>query len=130
MERNICFTIDVEPDFGGLLAKDEYFGIANLRQLSDMVSQYDLNITAFVTGKTLYDMPQTLDLLLSMKAEIEQHCYGHQVGSQTKLKDIERGIESYEKLFGKTPNGYHAPQGIISSEEIFFLKEKFVKFDS
>lgn len=130
MKRHICYTIDVEPDFGGLLAKDEYFGIDNLKRLSEIISYYDLKVTAFVTGKTLVEMPRTMDSLLEMKAEIEQHSYSHQIGSKVKLKDIEKGIESYEKIFGRPPNGYRAPQGIISSEEIDLLRRRCVKFDS
>jgi hypothetical protein len=130
MNKVICFTIDVEPDFGGLLDEDMYFGIDNLKRLIEIVRKYNIKITAFVTGKTVEDRPIVIDLLQEIDAEIEQHSYNHQVGHGSKLKDIEKGIESYEKTFGKPPNGYRAPQGIITKEEISFLQHAGVKYDS
>ena len=128
--KTICFTIDVEPDFGGLLTNHEYDCIHNLHKLDDIRKKYDLKLTAFVTGKTIEDNPDTIEILNSMPAEIEQHSYSHKVGHGTKLGDIQNGIETHRRTLGKDPLGYRAPQGIISRAEIHLLEDMGVLFDS
>jgi hypothetical protein len=130
MKKIVCFTIDVEPDFGGLLKEDVYYGLQGLLKLENIVKKNDIKITAFVTGKTLEDNPGILSSLVSMKAEIECHSYSHRVGHGSKLEDIEQGIKTYEKLVGHLPLGYRAPQGIITKKEALFLESKDLKFDS
>ena len=73
MNKTICFTIDVEPDFGGLLATDFYYGKKALSKLHTIAKQYGLKITAFTTGKTLEDNPDLIEKLGSLEAEVEQH---------------------------------------------------------
>jgi hypothetical protein len=130
MYKTICFTIDIEPDFGGLLVNDVYFGIKELPKLERIVKKYDIKLTAFVTGKTLEDSPRVLDSLQYMRSEIEQHSYLHKINDHSKINDIEKGIEIHEKLLGHTPLGYRAPQGIIRREEASFLESRGIKFDS
>jgi peptidoglycan/xylan/chitin deacetylase (PgdA/CDA1 family) len=121
--KTICFTIDIEPDFGGLLSSDAYAGLRNLSKLVEIVHKYDLKITAFVTGKTLEDNPEIIDELKSINAEVEQHSYLHLVGRDTpKGDDIEKGIETHRKMMGKSPLGYRAPQGLINLQEVQILK--------
>ena len=126
----LCLTIDVEPDFGGLLASDYYYGKDHLHKLKDIVEKYDLALTVFVTGKTLEDNPDIYDLLASMNAEVQQHSYSHQVGHESKLSDIKKGIEIHEELIGVKPIGYRAPQGIITKDEAVYLSKEGIKYDS
>jgi hypothetical protein len=130
MKKTVCFTIDVEPDFGGLLTKDVYFGKNDLPKLERIIRKYNIKLTAFATGKTLEENPDILESLRSMKAEIEQHSYSHQIGHFSKITDIEKGIQTHEKLVGVPPLGYRAPQGIITQEEALFLDNSGIKFDS
>jgi polysaccharide deacetylase len=130
MKKTICFTIDVEPDFSGLLKKDVYYGRQNLLKLENIVKKNDIKLTAFVTGKTLEDDPEILSSLEGMKAEIECHSYAHRVDRGSKIDDIERGIRTFEELVGRLPYGYRAPEGIITKKEALFLDSKGIKFDS
>jgi Polysaccharide deacetylase len=130
MKKIVCFTIDVEPDFGGLLPSDSYYGVANLSRMAKIVSKYGIKITAFVTGKTLEDNFSVLKVLDEMNAEVEQHSYGHQVGHEQKLEDIDRGIKTHERIFGKKPYGYRAPQGIITHKEVRALEQYGILYDS
>jgi hypothetical protein len=130
MEKTICFSIDVEPDFGNLLTKDQYYGKNHLSTLKRIVEEYDLKITAFITGKTLEDNPDIIDSLKSMRAEIEQHSYLHLTSRDSKLKDITQGIETHKRLLGALPTGYRAPKGIINKQELLYLEKYGIKFDS
>ena len=130
MEKVICFSIDVEPDFGSLLSKDLYYGKHHLSTLKRIVDEYDLKITAFVTGKTLEDNPDIIDSLRSLRAEIEQHSYFHMSGRDSKIKDIAQGIEAHKRLLGTSPIGYRAPKGIITKQELLYLEKSGIKFDS
>jgi hypothetical protein len=130
MEKIICFSIDVEPDFGGLLAKDQYYGKIHLSTLKRIVEKHDLKITAFVTGKTLEDNPDIIDSLGSIRAEIEQHSYNHMTSPDSKINDIAKGIETHKRLLGSSPIGYRAPKGIITKQELLYLEKRGIKFDS
>ena len=132
MSKTVCFTIDVEPDFGGMSANGaiSYFGIGNLLKLHDIVERYGIKLTAFVTGKTLEDNSQVVGVLHSMQAEIEQHSYSHSTDDNSKIEDIEKGIEVHRKIVGRPPLGYRAPQGKIKKEEIRALQRNNIRFDS
>jgi peptidoglycan/xylan/chitin deacetylase (PgdA/CDA1 family) len=130
MKKTVCFTIDVEPDFAGVLEADVYNGKNDLPKLERIVRKYGIKLTAFVTGKTLEENPDILDSLKSMRAEIEQHSYAHLVNHEPKFSDIEKGIRIHEKLVGNSPVGYRAPQGIITQDEAKFLEHMGIKFDS
>jgi peptidoglycan/xylan/chitin deacetylase (PgdA/CDA1 family) len=130
MKKTVCFTIDVEPDFAGILEADVYNGKSDLPKLERIVRKYGIKLTAFVTGKTLEENPDILESLKSMNAEIEQHSYAHLTTHGPKFKDIEEGIRVHEKLVGKSPLGYRAPQGVITQEEVRFLEHMGIKFDS
>ena len=130
IKKTACFTIDIEPDFGGKGNSDAYFGLKDLPRLEELVKKYDLKITAFVTGKTFEDNDGLLDILKSMKFEIEQHSYSHRIGKGSKIDDIKKGLEVHEKITGKSPLGYRAPQGEITKEEALFLVENGILFDS
>lgn len=130
MKKTVCFTIDVEPDFAGVLGTDVYHGKDDLPKLQRIVRKYGIKLTAFVTGKTLENNPDILEFLRSMEAEIEQHSYAHLITRGQKFNDIETGITVHEKLVGHRPVGYRAPQGIITQEEAEFLEHSGIKFDS
>jgi peptidoglycan/xylan/chitin deacetylase (PgdA/CDA1 family) len=128
--KSVCFTIDVEPDYGGLLNSDVYYGKKGLNKLSTTANSYGLKITAFATGKSLEDNPDIVEMLDSMRAEVEQHSYAHKVGHGNKICDIQRGIETHRRVLGKNPLGYRAPQGIINKSEMQLLEKMGIRFDS
>ena len=130
MKKTVCFTIDVEPDFAGILEADEYNGINELPKLERVVRKYGIKLTAFVTGRTLEKRPDVVHSLRSLNAEIEQHSYAHLVSRLPKFDDIKNGIRVHEKILGKPPLGYRAPQGIITHAEAHLLESLGIKFDS
>jgi hypothetical protein len=83
-----------------------------------------------VTGKTLEDNPDVIDLLRSMRAEIEQHSYFHLTSRDSKVNDIAQGIETHKRILGTLPIGYRAPNGIISRQELLYLEKNGIRFDS
>ena len=130
MKKTVCFSIDVEPDFAGLLPREQYCGKNDLYKLGHIVKKYNLKLTAFATAKTLEENTDILETLQSMRAEIEQHSYSHQIGHHSKIKDIEKGIEIHRKILGTSPIGYRSPQGIITKQEAIFLEKMGIGFDA
>ena len=39
MNKKICFSIDIEPDYGGLLSDDKYEGLKDLPKLLEIVKK-------------------------------------------------------------------------------------------
>lgn len=130
MKKTVCFTIDVEPDYASLLSQQMYSGKSDIPKLIDLANKRQLKITAFVTGMMLEQNPDIVDQLNSMGAEIEQHSYSHEVGHKPKSEDIELGITTHEKVIGRRPLGYRAPQGVITLDEAMLLQSLGIKFDS
>lgn len=130
MAKSVCFTLDVEPDFAGLLDEDVYLGKKDLSELSRLIKLYNIKVTAFVTGKTLEDNPDMVDLLRNLEAEVEQHSYSHPVNHESKVEDIKKGLEVHERVIGKLPLGYRAPRGIISKNEVLYLNSRGIKYDA
>lgn len=130
VEKTICFTVDIEPDFGGLTSRRSYYGVEDLPILVSIVKRNNIKITAFVTGKTLEDNTGVLEILKNMDAEVEQHSYAHNFSHGQKIDDMEKGIKVHEKIFGRKPAGYRAPGGIITRQEIHALDKFGIKFDS
>jgi hypothetical protein len=130
MNKKICFSIDIEPDYGGLLSDDKYEGLKDLPKLLEIVKKNELKITCFVTGKTFEDNDGLIDILKEMNAEIEQHSFSHKIDNKNWKKDIQKGFDTHVKIVGEKPIGYRAPQGIIFEEQIDFLESLGYQYDS
>ncbi|TXT54887.1 MAG: putative xylanase/chitin deacetylase [Candidatus Thorarchaeota archaeon] len=132
MKRIVCFTLDVEPDYG----QDHIDNIELVEELIEESTFLDLisspiefKLTAFVVGSILEKNPEIVDRLIEFDAEVELHSYSHKMYRERR-PDIVRGLDIYREIVGRLPYGYRAPQGAISLEEIEVLDSYGVLFDS
>lgn len=130
--KKICFTLDLEQDYGRI---NEYSAFSNIPALVDLFKKYNLKLTIFAAGKIIKERPDVIKKFQdNLDCEIQLHSYDHEINREIspeeKKNDLKKGIEAYQKHFGKKPSGYRAPRGNISPEEIDLLKEEGFIYDS
>lgn len=130
--KKICFTIDLEKDYGRI---EDYTGFKNASRLIDLFKKYNLKLTVFITGKIIEERPEIIKLFEeNLNCEFCLHSYSHEVSrkltAEERKKELDNSIRAYQKYFNKNPKGYRAPCGLITKEEIFYLKEKGFDFSS
>lgn len=127
-----CLTLDLEQDYGRL---DEYQALWHTEELADFLATNEVKLTVFVTGKILEEKPEAVRTFRNGNiCEFQLHSYAHLVGRKLspseRMDDMRKAIIAYEKVFGKKPKGYRAPQGNIFEEEISLLKKEGFLYDS
>ncbi len=135
MSKKIYITLDFEEDYGSPGEAKTYFCHEGSARLIEFVKQENLKITLFITGEITQKEPELLEPFLKEKSffQFEQHAYNHEAvfeNIDTKLENIEKGIYWYNNFFGKNPQIYRAPFGIISKKEIDLLIKLGIKYGS
>ena len=134
--RLVCFSLDLEPDFGGRTGTAEVFGDrVHFDRWAEVVRRYDLKLTVFVVGNLLDRPPEETDhiveRLADLGAEFELHAYTHDLSSRAdQAEEIRRGKAAFRRRFGRDPLGYRAPQGRISARELMILAAEGFAYDS
>ena len=134
--RVVCFSLDLEPDFGGRTGTTEVFGDRkNFERWAEVVRRYDVRLTTFVVG-SLLDRPSSevdhiVERLADLGAEFELHAYTHDVtGRADQCEEIRLGKEAFRRRFGRDPLAYRATQGRISAGDLTTLGAEGFTYDS
>ena len=135
-ERLVCFSLDLEYDFGGRTGTAQTFeDLASFERLAEIVRRYELKLSVFVVGdmldKSSEDTHGIVERLADLGAEFELHAYKHDLtGSTDQGEDIRRGRAAFRGRFGRDPRGYRAPAYRISEREIKVLATEGFSYDS
>lgn len=130
--KNICFTLDLENDYGRI---DQYIGFKNAEKLADIFKKYGLKLTIFTTGKIIKKKPEIIKFFQNnFDCEFQLHSYNHEVNKilsdEERLLDIKKAVSAYKNYFGKNPEGYRAPCGDLKDEDAAFLKNEGFLYSS
>jgi peptidoglycan/xylan/chitin deacetylase (PgdA/CDA1 family) len=129
--KYLCLTLDLEKDYGRI---NTYYSFKNIKPLLELLKKYKQKLTVFVTGEILDKQPNTIDLFKNYPCEFELHSYSHMAKSQISTLNKKQEIISAQKIylsfFQKHSIGYRAPQGIISEQELEWLKNNYFKYSS
>ncbi|MBI4333586.1 MAG: polysaccharide deacetylase family protein [Chloroflexi bacterium] len=129
--RRACVTLDIEQDYGDLLAEPSYEGLGHLGDLAKFLGEQRIPVTCFIQGSLLETHPAQIRKLSSLDVDFELHSYSHPHPSRSKTRfEIEKGREIYRNFFGKDPSGYRAPLAVITAEGYEALASNNFKFDS
>lgn len=127
--KHAFLTLDLEPDHCDLIDGFHYDSFRGIDALLDLLAGERIALTVFVTGKVLDERRDAALRFAAEGAEMELHAYSHKRPS-VGITEISQGIEAYGRAFGRSPQGYRAPLGMISAEEITFLASSGFRFDS
>lgn len=132
--RRVVLTLDAEADCGGIPGcRRSYESFGLLPRVRQELEERGVPLTAFVEGRILDERPDLVEDLLANNVVLECHGYDHnqvQSSAEDRLDNLERGLDSYERFFGKAPRGYRSPQGRISNRELSRLSARGVHYDS
>lgn len=128
MEKLVCYTLDLERDFGGRV--NSYSSLEDISHFSGVVRKNNLKLTTFAAAHIFDDRKDIIKKILDLDSEIELHSYSHNPYIQNEEKEIKKAKKTYIRFFGKKPLGYRAPKGIISKKGFETLYKENFEFDS
>lgn len=128
----ICFTLDLEQDYGRI---NEYLAFNHIPQLIELFKKYNLKLSVFVVARVLEEKPEIIKIFQdNLDCEFHVHSYDHEVNDIFTNKEregkLKKAVEVYKKYFNKNPEGYRAPSGDLKKDEIKRLKELGFSFSS
>jgi peptidoglycan/xylan/chitin deacetylase (PgdA/CDA1 family) len=130
-EKIACLTLDLEQDYGDILAQPSYEGIKHTRELVSYFQEKNIPLTCFVQGSLLETHPDQIEQWCKLDADFELHSYSHQSPKERHIEaEVERGKKAYLNFFNREPLGYRAPLGVISEADYELLARHGFKFDS
>lgn len=116
-KRQLCVTLDLEPDFAGLVPETyESCDPARLAGFLAVLRAHRVKLSVFVVGKMLDDRRDAVELLRREGAEFHLHSYRHDLAAPNTADEIERAQRAYLAYFGTPARGYRAPQGLITPD--------------
>jgi peptidoglycan/xylan/chitin deacetylase (PgdA/CDA1 family) len=130
-ERLACVTIDVEPDEpgdGGIRLFDEPHRFAWFR---DVLRDAKVPITAFVLMRHAQRYaPALAELAAAVPVELAVHSFSHDRARTASLDEVRRARDAFTLLWGRPPEGYRAPYGLIDASGLRTLMSEGFRYDS
>jgi len=128
-KKTAFFTLDLEPDHCDLVEGNPYESFLGIDEIIRVTEAGGVPLTVFVTGRVFDERPDAVRRFVDAGAEIELHGYSHK-RTEGGVHAIERGLDAYRRMLGRSPLGYRAPLGMISDTEIACLAREGFLFDS
>jgi len=133
IQRIACVSLDLEEDHAGLSGEMGYEGLPVLPEIVERLNKLGVPLTVFVSGNFLENKGKSLDSLRSL--EFHSHGYRHPDLNEARQpavrrQNMEKGLNTFEAFFKRTPVGYRAPYGILETSDLNYLHERGIRFDS
>jgi hypothetical protein len=132
MKNRYCMvSVDVEEDLNS--NPKTYRGVENLNPLLVLFEKYHISSTLFVTGDVLEKYPQDV-LHWSKRHEIASHGNLHRplslADTEQREEDLRAFLKTYERILGRSPLGFRAPQHTIDQTQFRLLEKLNFQYDS
>lgn len=130
--RLAAFSIDVEPDYGGMFGavynalQDE----ERLTALQNLLEKERVPATLFMTGDLLENHGNLAERMVRIGSEVQAHSYGHPRPGHDVVKEARKVRDSYSAFFGRPPSGYRSPYGYMPDSCLPALAEMGYRYDS
>jgi len=130
--KTACITLDLESDWFVDEPGRTYQTVEYLDAYIELIQSVDVPVTVFVVGRLLEERPDVVERLdAALDCEFHLHSYAHDPEMSRGFRsDLREGIEAFESFFGHRPQGYRAPLGKISAENLVTLDDEGLAFDS
>ena len=138
------FDIDAEspllhdmPGCGARLATmshQAYGPKVGVPRILRLLERHGVRSTFFVPGLTADRYPHVVEAIAAGGHEIGHHSYSHtelhRLDEAGERRELERGLESLERILGRRPDGYRAPMWELNERTPALLVEYGFRFDS
>ncbi len=99
-----------------------------------LLERHGVRSTFFVPGLTADRYPHVVEAIAAGGHEIGHHSYSHtelhRLDEAGERRELERGLESLERILGRRPDGYRAPMWELNERTPALLVEYGFRFDS
>ncbi len=133
----ITVNLDAEMFWLGLFPESETrpktlsmgdYGIARgLDRVLKALEDYAVRATFFVPGMIALRHPDAIEKITSGGHEIALHGHTHRpfhlLDAGEQMEELEMGKEALERVTGKTPVGFRAPEGELFEESLHFVHQ-------
>ena len=140
----LSFDVDAESAWLGMDAANEgrlvklsyggYEARVGLPKILELLANYEIPATFFVTGWTVDAYPKLCEDILKAGHEIAHHGYMHYRPEPGNLdlmeEELDRGFDAMRRQLGIRPIGYRAPGGEGYAEFLKLMKEKGLRYSS
>jgi hypothetical protein len=127
-----CITLDLEA-FGwndDPASSPELNDFELHNELMQMIHKHSIPLTVFAVGNLLPTVPRVIDFYEKHGVEFELHSHTHNIMDTDGREEVEKAFRVYKERFGRSPRGYRAPWGKISSEGVARLEKLGFLYDS
>jgi peptidoglycan/xylan/chitin deacetylase (PgdA/CDA1 family) len=126
-------TMPAEP-LWGRNAFGRYGAQIGALRLLDCFERYNVRATFFIPGYDADRYPEVMDKIGSAGHEIAGHGYVHEDFSALSTDEqravLERSEDVLNRVFGRKPAGWRAPDGLMTAETRPLLAERGYRYDS
>lgn len=138
----VGITVDADADSGfrnrnlgrASISRGEYGPNVGIKRVLDLFQKFGITATFFIPGEVIERFPDSCKRIQDAGHEIGHHGYLHKSPSEFSLeeekKDLEKGLEAHQKIFGIRPKGYRAPWLGQSINTYRLLNEYGFEYDS
>jgi peptidoglycan/xylan/chitin deacetylase (PgdA/CDA1 family) len=118
----------VTMSYGGYEAR------VGIPKLLELLAQYEVKATFFITGWTAEAHPAACEAILKAGHEIGHHGYWHlrpEPGDLAAMvEEVDRGFDALKRVLGVIPIGYRAPSGESFTELLALLRDRGIRYSS
>jgi hypothetical protein len=130
--RPVCFTLDLEEDYGGMLPDYRYECTDSFPEVVAHFERWKAPLSVFVAGNLLRNRPAVISPYPML--DLHSHGDGHAPHAQarrrqTREANIRNGLTTFREFFGRASVGYRAPFGFLEPSDFAVLQESGVRFD-
>ncbi|MAF13895.1 MAG: hypothetical protein CMI53_03310 [Parcubacteria group bacterium] len=124
MEKLVCFTLDLEKDYGWL---DTFTAAENIDPLLNLFKKYNIKLSVFLSGHLIDEYPEVISKLQKFGCDFGVHSYYHISGKKNSLaetrEEVQKSQQAFINYFNSPPEHYRFPQGYFTDQDLDVLKE-------
>lgn len=117
-----------------VLALGTYGAKVGVGRILGLLAAEEIEATFFVPGTTAETHPGKVEAIIAAGHEIAHHGYTHRPPHPDRPElveeELDRGLETFDRLFGIRPVGYRPPDGVSSTLSLELLRERGFMYNS
>lgn len=121
-------------DRPGVLALGAYGAKIGVPRILELLATEKIPATFFVPGTVAETHPGRVEEIIAAGHEIAHHGYTHEAPLPENpgmvAEEIDRGLETLDRLFGVRPLGYRPPDGVSSALSLELLRDRGFLYNS
>jgi peptidoglycan/xylan/chitin deacetylase (PgdA/CDA1 family) len=130
-QKIACITLDIEPDFGERQRVRMFENEELLERYISIIQANQVNVTGFLVTSLIERYGPVIEQF-SRRIPIEfgAHSHDHDLMGPCSREQVEKSFRAYREFWGRTPQGYRTPWGLIDRDGVMNLLDFGFEYDS